>query len=63
MERLNAYASQEGDTTKIDVEGMLVDLITVWKAVGNTKDDLLRLVGETYEQVSVHVKIPDKSKN
>jgi hypothetical protein len=64
MERLNAYttATPDGGVT-VDVEGMLVDLITVLKASGHAKADFLRLADSTWDEVEVSIRIPNSAKH
>lgn len=47
----------------VDVERMAVDLITVMKAAGATKDTFLDLIGRMFEEVHVSVKIPGRAVN
>lgn len=64
MERIKAYStpSPDGGVT-VDIEGMLVDLITIVKAGGITKKIFLDQTSKTFDEVEVMVTIPDKNKN
>ncbi len=64
MDGINAYSrpSPDGGIT-VDVESMLVDLITVMKASGATKEIFLDMVAKTFEEVRVDVRIPKRAKN
>jgi hypothetical protein len=64
MEGINAYSrpSPDGGIT-VDVERMAVDLITVMKASGATKELFLDMIGRTFDEVSVNVRIPKRAKN
>jgi hypothetical protein len=65
MERLNAYTrpAADGKGITVDVEGMLVDLITVLKASGCAKDEFLAMAGGVFDEVTVNIRIPPASKN
>jgi hypothetical protein len=64
MEGINAYSrrSPDGGIT-VDVERMAVDLITVMKAAGATKEIFLDMIGRTFDEVTVNVTIPKRAKN
>jgi hypothetical protein len=64
MEGINAYSrrSPDGGIT-VDVERMAVDLITVMKAAGADKDTFLDMLGRTFDEVKVEVRIPNRAKN
>jgi hypothetical protein len=64
MEGINAYSrpSPDGGVT-VDVERMTVDLITVLKAGGFTKEATLEFVGKIFDEVTVTVRIPASAKN
>lgn len=56
MNRINAYTRQgPNDTVQVDAEGMLVDLITILKAVGHPKELFLKQVDTAWESVIVEV--------
>ncbi len=65
MEGLNAYSrpAPDGKGVTIDVEQMLVDLITVLKASGWQKRQFQRFVDATWNEVVVEVRIPNSAKN
>ena len=64
MDRLNAYCSSDGNGgVKVDVEGIIVDLITLYKASGNSKDNLITQIEELWPEVHVSISIPSKAKN
>ena len=58
MNRLSAYAKQTPAGVVIDVEGMVVDLITALKAGQCTKTEMLDMLDRMYDEVEVHVKRP-----
>lgn len=60
---IKAYARPSQGGVTIDVEAMIVDLITVYKASGHTLDQLQGLIAETWPQVEVRVEIPKGTKN
>ncbi len=61
---INAYsrANSQGGVT-VDVERMLVDLITVLKASGFTKEHFQNFAVATWDAVKVEVSIPRLAKN
>ncbi len=65
MEGLNAYSrpGPDGKGVTVDVERMLVDLITVLKAGGWQKRQFHRVVDATWNEVVVDVRIPNSAKN
>ena len=64
MERINAYTSKsECGGVSIDVEGMVVDLVTVMKASGNSKEYFLGFVSDIFDKVEISVDILDKDMN
>lgn len=53
---MNAYTSRNSTGgMSIDVEGMMVDLITIMKATGHTEQMLIDTVKELWPQVEVSV--------
>lgn len=53
---MNAYTSRNSTGgMSIDVEGMMVDLITIMKATGHTEQMLIDMVKELWPQVEVSV--------
>jgi hypothetical protein len=65
MEGINAYSrpSPDGKGVTVDVERMAVDLITVMKAAGATKDTFLHMIANMFDEVRVEVRIPKRAKN
>ncbi len=64
MEGINAYSRPSPDGgIIIDVEAMCVDLITVAKASGATKEEFLEFVAKTFDEVRVDIRIPKRAKN
>lgn len=64
MEGMEAYSRAGSDGSVIvDVERMCVDLITVMKASGATKETFLDLVSRTFDEVRVEIRIPKRAKN
>lgn len=61
MERINAYTTSNkyGDCV-IDVEGMVVDLITIAKADNKTLDELFIFIKEIWPEVHVEITRPAK---
>ena len=55
MERLNAYSTRVPGGTKVDVEGMAVDLVSVMKAFGCPRHEFLELMAQTWDSVEVAV--------
>jgi hypothetical protein len=64
MEGINAYSrpSADGGIT-VDSERMLVDLITVLKASGATKESFLEWAAQTFDAVEVEIRLPSSAKN
>ena len=59
MERLNAYIIPgEDGYIRIDIEGMIVDLVTITKAGDWNKTALLTMIGDIWSKVDVEVGIP-----
>ena len=58
MERINAYCkpSPDGGVT-VDIEGMMVDMITIVKAGGINKKAFLDKASKTFDEVEVKVEI------
>jgi hypothetical protein len=66
MERINAYTTATPGGrggVSVDVEGMLVDLITVLKASGYPKPEFLRMADSTWDAVAVSIRIPTAAKH
>jgi len=65
MEGINAYSrpSPDGREVTVDVERMLVDLITVMKTGGSTKEQFLEWAAQTFDAVQVEVRVPPAAKN
>jgi hypothetical protein len=64
MERLNAYSSPTPNGgVNVDTEGMAVDLITVLKMGGITKQQFLDFMSTTFDAVEVKISIPNEAKN
>lgn len=63
MERINAYTRPTQDGVTVDVEGMLVDLVTVMKAGGHSKEQFLALAAQVFDDVQVDIRIPKGHKN
>jgi len=65
MHRINAYCTQDAVTknTVVDVEGIIVDLVTVWKASGRSKTELIFKVDEVFNDVVVSITIPPSAKS
>lgn len=64
MHRINAYCREEAEGgLSVDAEGMLVDLVTVWKSGGRTREEFDEFVNSVYDEVHVSVEIPDELKN
>jgi hypothetical protein len=65
MEGINAYSrpSPDGKGMTVDVERMAVDLITVLKAGGFTKEAAIEFVGKIFDDATVTVRIPASAKN
>jgi len=63
MERLNAYVlKSEGGRMLIDVEGIIVDLVTVFKLTGKEREELIAMIDEIWPAVKVTIKIPKEEK-
>jgi hypothetical protein len=64
MDGINAYSrpAPDGGIT-VDVERMCLDLITVMKASGATKEIFLDMVARMFDEVRVDVRIPKRAKN
>jgi len=64
MDGIKGYSrpSPHGGVT-VDVETMLVDLITVHKAGGTTKEAFMKLCEWTWGEVSVNTSLPSNKKN
>jgi hypothetical protein len=65
MEGINAYSrpAPDGKGVTVDVERMCLDLITVMKASGATKEIFLDMVSRMFDEVRVDVRIPKRAKN
>jgi hypothetical protein len=64
MDRINAYTTRAPDgSTSVDIEGMMVDLITIVKVGGVPKADFLDFAAEVFDEVTVNVSIPQRQKN
>ena len=65
MERINAYSrpSPDGRGVTVDTERMLVDLITVMKATGETKESFLAWAAQTFDAVQIEIRVPPGAKN
>jgi hypothetical protein len=64
MEGINAYSRRSPDGgVSVDVERMAGDLVTVMKAAGATKELFLDMIGRTFDEVKVEVRIPNRAKN
>lgn len=60
---INAYSRPNGQGgVTVDIEMMLVDLITVVKAGGYQKREFDQFVKETWNAVQIEVTIPDRAK-
>jgi hypothetical protein len=56
MERIQAYSSPTSEGgIHVDTEGMAVDLITVMKVGGYTKEMFTTMISELWDQVEVEV--------
>ena len=64
MDRLNAYTTptQSGGVT-VDIEGALVDVVTVCKASGCDRAAFMAMVGEIFDAVRVEIVVPHGAKN
>lgn len=66
--RLNAYAipspsgAGAGGSVQVDVKGMMIDLVTVFKAGGYTLKDLKDLAIRCWKEVHVEVHTPPPPK-
>ena len=58
--RIDAYTkpSLDGKGVSIDVEGMAVDLITVMKANGLTRESFIEGMGQFWDAIEVQVTPP-----
>lgn len=65
MNRIQAYSTPNPDNkgVTVDVEGMMVDLVTICKAGGYTKEMFLAFAAGTFDEVRVEIKIPKANKN
>jgi hypothetical protein len=63
MDRINAYTTPSPNGVRVDTEGMLVDLITVCKAAGVSKEEFRVWVAETFDRVEVNISIPKDQQN
>lgn len=65
MDGINAYArpSPDGQGVTIDFEPMAVDLATVAKAGGYTRDQFMEFIGHVFDEAKVDVKIPPSAKS
>jgi hypothetical protein len=61
--RLNAYSRPTADGVTVDVELMMLDLITVLKASGVPLRPLLEKIADLYTEVEVEINIPNSKKN
>ena len=65
MDGINAYSrpAPDGKGVTVDIERMLVDLITVLKASGCTREQFLAMAGQTFDDVTVEIRVPPSAKN